>query len=77
MSNSFSLCRRSLQGLSPVAAGMVLCELARVDASVSTFLLVHSSLGASTIAQMVRPVNNAPKVLYSSSSAHTRPETFK
>eukprot|EP00193_Tetraselmis_chui_P004173 CAMPEP_0177752204 /NCGR_PEP_ID=MMETSP0491_2-20121128/793_1 /TAXON_ID=63592 /ORGANISM="Tetraselmis chuii, Strain PLY429" /LENGTH=430 /DNA_ID=CAMNT_0019267389 /DNA_START=119 /DNA_END=1411 /DNA_ORIENTATION=+ len=39
-------------GLSPVAAGMVLCELARVDASVSTFLLVHSSLGASTIAQM-------------------------
>jgi acyl-CoA oxidase len=39
-------------GMSTVAAAMVVSEIARVDASMSTFIMVHTSLGMSTIAML-------------------------
>lgn len=43
----------TLQGLSILANGMAVVEVGRVDASCSTFLLVHSHLAMLTIALLV------------------------
>lgn len=51
-----------LQGMSIMANAMAVVEVARVDASLSTFLLVHSYLAMLTIGLLVshRPLCSAP-----------------
>jgi len=43
------------QGLSLMESAMAVIEIARVDCSMSTFLLVHSYLAMLTIGLLVRP----------------------